>query len=155
VTQAGEADRHGSKSAAAFRTTGEAAKELDVPTYVLRFWESKFPQLQPLKRGGGRRYYRPEDIDLLRRIRHYLYEERYTVRGVQKLLRERAPRGREPVGAEMPAGLFAFPADDAPAPAADLAADPGPSREALHAALVEVRRDLLQIRALLDELMPR
>lgn len=76
------------KSAAAFRTISEVASQLDVPQHVLRFWESKFSQIKPLKRGGGRRYYRPEDIDLLRSIRELLYTEGYTIRGVQKLLRE-------------------------------------------------------------------
>lgn len=76
------------KSAAAFRTISEVAGQLDVPQHVLRFWESKFSQIKPLKRGGGRRYYRPEDIDLLRSIRELLYTEGYTIRGVQKLLRE-------------------------------------------------------------------
>src|SRR5918911_1176270 len=74
------------KSDTAFRTIGEVAESLDIPAHVLRFWESKFPQLKPLKRGGGRRYYRPEDIQLLRRIRQCLYQEGYTIRGVQKLL---------------------------------------------------------------------
>ncbi|MFP4126771.1 MAG: MerR family transcriptional regulator [Alphaproteobacteria bacterium] len=67
----------------------EVAHELDVAQHVLRFWESKFPQVKPLKRGGGRRYYRPEDVELLRRIRGLLYEEGYTIKGVQKLLRTR------------------------------------------------------------------
>jgi DNA-binding transcriptional MerR regulator len=75
------------KSAAAFRTISEVAGELDVAQHVLRFWESKFPQVRPLKRGGGRRYYRPEDVDLLRQIRSLLYEEGYTIKGAQKLLR--------------------------------------------------------------------
>src|ERR1700733_9751382 len=79
------------KSAAAFRTISEVAQELDVPQHVLRFWESRFPQLKPLKRGGGRRYYRPEDVVLLRRIRQCLYQEGYTIRGVQKLLGGAAP----------------------------------------------------------------
>ena len=74
------------KRAAAFRTIGEVAGELALPAHVLRFWESKFPQLQPLKRSGGRRYYRPEDVELLRRIRRHLYDEGYTIRGVQSLL---------------------------------------------------------------------
>ncbi len=74
------------KSAAAFRTIGEAADELDLPAHVLRFWETKFPQLKPVKRTGGRRYYRPEDILLLRRIRQWLYQDGYTIRGVQQLL---------------------------------------------------------------------
>ena len=80
--------RRGDKSAAAFRTISEVAAELDVPQHVLRFWESKFTQVKPLKRGGGRRYYRPEDIELLRSIRGLLYGDGYTIRGVQKLLRE-------------------------------------------------------------------
>ncbi|HYM71970.1 MAG TPA: MerR family transcriptional regulator, partial [Stellaceae bacterium] len=78
--------RRASKRAAVFRTIGEVAEDLDLPAHVLRFWESKFPQLKPLKRGGGRRYYRPEDIALLARIRQCLYQEGYTIRGVQKLL---------------------------------------------------------------------
>src|SRR5258707_8642188 len=78
--------RRPAKSAAAFRTISEVALELDVPQHVLRFWESKFSQLKPLKRRGGRRYYRPEDIVLLRRIRQCLYQDGYTIRGVQKLL---------------------------------------------------------------------
>jgi DNA-binding transcriptional MerR regulator len=78
----------GRKSATAFRTISEVAGELEVPQHVLRFWESKFSQVRPLKRGGGRRYYRPEDIELLRSIRSLLYQEGYTIKGVQKLLRE-------------------------------------------------------------------
>lgn len=76
------------KSASAFRTISEVAEELDVQQHVLRFWETKFSQVKPLKRGGGRRYYRPEDIALLRRIRHLLYTQGFTIKGVQKLLRE-------------------------------------------------------------------
>jgi DNA-binding transcriptional MerR regulator len=82
------ATRSGTKSAAAFRTISEVADELEVPQHVLRFWETKFGQIRPLKRGGGRRYYRPEDIDLLRGIRDLLYGEGYTIKGVQRLLRE-------------------------------------------------------------------
>ena len=80
--------RAGGKSADAFRTISEVSDELEVPQHVLRFWESKFGQVKPLKRGGGRRYYRPNDIELLRRIRDLLYREGYTIKGVQKLLRE-------------------------------------------------------------------
>jgi DNA-binding transcriptional MerR regulator len=76
------------KSATAFRTISEVSTELDVPQHVLRFWETKFPQIRPLKRGGGRRYYRPEDVELLRRIQSLLYKEGYTIKGVQRLLRE-------------------------------------------------------------------
>jgi DNA-binding transcriptional MerR regulator len=72
----------------AFRTISEVAEEIDVPQHVLRFWESRFAQIRPLKRGGGRRYYRPDDVDLLRGVRHLLYGEGYTIRGVQRILRE-------------------------------------------------------------------
>ncbi|MDB5412271.1 MAG: MerR family transcriptional regulator [Rubritepida sp.] len=79
------------KSAQAFRTISEAADQLNVPQHVLRFWETKFPQLKPLKRGGGRRYYRPEDLSLLKRISDLLYTQGYTIKGVQRLLGEGEP----------------------------------------------------------------
>lgn len=82
------ATRSGGKSAEAFRTISEVAAVLDVPQHVLRFWESKFSQVRPLKRGGGRRYYRPEDVELLQSIRGLLYDDGYTIKGVQKLLRD-------------------------------------------------------------------
>ena len=75
------------KSPDAFRTISEVADDLDLPQHVLRFWETRFPQIKPMKRGGGRRYYRPEDIDLLKGIRHLLYDHGYTIKGVQKLLK--------------------------------------------------------------------
>lgn len=93
--------RAAGKSAAAFRTISEVSDELDVPQHVLRFWEGKFSQVRPLKRGGGRRYYRPEDITLLRRIRDLLYSEGYTIKGVQRLLRE--GRGKEEAAEEVQA----------------------------------------------------
>ncbi len=77
-----------SKSPDAFRTISEVADDLDLPQHVLRFWESRFNQIKPMKRGGGRRYYRPEDVDLLRGIKSLLYDEGYTIRGVQRLLKE-------------------------------------------------------------------
>jgi len=80
------------KAPDAFRTISEVAQELDVPQHVLRFWESRFREIKPMKRGGGRRYYRPNDLDLLRGIRHLLYSEGYTIRGVQRLLREQGLR---------------------------------------------------------------
>ncbi|MEO1089333.1 MAG: MerR family transcriptional regulator [Pseudomonadota bacterium] len=92
----------GLKSASAFRTISEVAAELEVAQHVLRFWESKFPQVRPLKRGGGRRYYRPADVDLLRQIRKLLYDEGYTIKGVQKLLKTRRSRDDEEVEAEAP-----------------------------------------------------
>lgn len=79
------------KSAQAFRTISEASEQLNVPQHVLRFWETKFPQLKPLKRGGGRRYYRPEDLALLKRIADLLYTQGYTIKGVQRLLAEGEP----------------------------------------------------------------
>lgn len=80
------------KSPEAFRTISEAAEEMGLPQHVLRFWETKFPQIKPLKRGGGRRYYRPQDIELLKGIRYFLYEEGYTIKGLQKLMKERGAR---------------------------------------------------------------
>jgi len=77
----------------AFRTISEAAEELDLPPHVLRFWETRFPQVKPLKRGGGRRYYRPADIELLQAIRTFLYDQGYTIKGVQRLLQEKGARG--------------------------------------------------------------
>ena len=76
------------KSPDAFRTISEAAEELDLPQHVLRFWETRFPQIKPMKRGGGRRYYRPEDVELLASIRHLLYGEGYTIKGVQRILKQ-------------------------------------------------------------------
>lgn len=75
------------KSPDAFRTISEVADDLDLPQHVLRFWETRFPQIKPLKRGGGRRYYRPDDVELLKGIRHLLYDHGYTIKGVQKLLK--------------------------------------------------------------------
>ena len=89
IDDPGEAGRlRARKAPTAFRTISEVADDLHIPQHVLRFWETKFPQLKPLKRGGGRRYYRPEDIALLRRISDLLYTQGYTIKGVQRLLRE-------------------------------------------------------------------
>ena len=76
------------KSPDAFRTISEVAELLDLPQHVLRFWETRFTQIKPMKRGGGRRYYRPQDVELIKGIRHMLYEQGYTIKGVQKLLRD-------------------------------------------------------------------
>src|SRR5687768_15361795 len=76
------------KSPDAFRTISEVAEDLDLPQHVLRFWETRFSQIKPMKRGGGRRYYRPQDVELIKGIRHMLYDQGYTIKGVQKLLRE-------------------------------------------------------------------
>lgn len=76
------------RAADAYRTISEVAEELDLPQHVLRFWETRFAQIKPLKRGGGRRFYKPDDVELLRTIRHLLYGEGYTIRGVQRILKE-------------------------------------------------------------------
>ena len=100
------------KAPDAFRTISEVAEELDLPQHVLRFWETRFSQIRPMKRGGGRRYYRPDDVDLLRGIRHLLYGEGYTIRGVQRILKDHGIKFVQSVwqaGAPQPAK----PADDA------------------------------------------
>ena len=105
------------KSAEAFRTISEVADDLGIPKHVLRFWEVKFAQIRPMKRGGGRRYYRPEDLELLKGIQHLLHREGYTIKGVQKILREQGVDGVKSRGRAMPregAG-DAVPAPEAPA----------------------------------------
>jgi DNA-binding transcriptional MerR regulator len=104
--------RRSRKSENAYRTISEVAGEIGVPAHVLRFWETKFPSVKPLKRGGGRRYYRPEDIEALRRIRNLLYEDGLTIRGVQKLLKTH--------GGKPPAGI-ASEAAPSPTPSAPVA----------------------------------
>lgn len=175
MSDAGEASSapRASKRASAFRTIGEVAEDLDLPAHVLRFWETKFPQLKPLKRGGGRRYYRPEDIVLLRRIRQCLYQDGYTIRGVQKLLGESPTLDIEPAEAAAPdeavsAATIAptllpeeatlFPLEPLPAPLPELAERAIPRRAArqlgpeTRAALEDLRRELLEIRALISQL---
>lgn len=104
------------KSAEAFRTIGEVAEELEIPKHVLRFWEGRFPQIRPMKRGGGRRYYRPEDMELLRGIRALLHAEGYTIRGVQKILREHGVDQVKAAACRKPEAEDAV-LDDAAAPA--------------------------------------
>lgn len=86
------------KSPDAFRTISEVADDLDLPQHVLRFWETRFAQIRPLKRGGGRRYYRPDDVELLRGIRHLLYGQGYTIKGVQRILKEQGVRTVQSIG---------------------------------------------------------
>lgn len=124
----------GAKSRAAFRTISEVASDLNVPQHVLRFWETKFSQLKPLKRGGGRRYYRPEDVALLHHIRSLLYGEGYTIKGVQRVLRQNGARP-----APEAAGPRVAPAAESPALTAR-------QRETLERALAELAaaRDILR-----------
>lgn len=139
--------RRQAKSAAAFRTISEVASELAVPQHVLRFWESKFSQIRPLKRGGGRRYYRPEDVTLLRRIRQCLYEDGYTIKGVQRLLREgqlKPPEQPEPMAIEEePPALETLPL---PLVAND--------RTDVKSVLREIRKELADLRELLRKVRP-
>ena len=154
------------KAPDAFRTISEVAQELDVPQHVLRFWESRFREIKPLKRAGGRRFYRPEDVDLLRGIRHLLYGEGYTIRGVQRLLREQGLSFVQEVwqsGAPQPSVAASEDADDGaeeperPAREAPTAAQPSaPTRTARGLPAEDVRkladvlRDLGECRKLLD-----
>src|SRR5437868_13146539 len=104
------------KAPDAFRTISEVADELDIPQHVLRFWESRFTQIKPMKRSGGRRYYRPDDVDLLRGIRQLLYGEGYTIRGVQRILREQGIKTVQNVtlGGAVPPSETGDTDDDAP-----------------------------------------
>jgi DNA-binding transcriptional MerR regulator len=146
-----------SKAAGAFRTISEVADELDVPQHVLRFWETKFLQIRPLKRGGGRRYYRPEDVELLRRIGQLLYREGYTIKGVQRLLREGQLRSEPkeykdtplPLGLEEPEPeLMAVPDEHDAAPSRRRSS--ASEVEQLRSLLSDVLEELEQIRDLLE-----
>jgi DNA-binding transcriptional MerR regulator len=143
------------KAPDAFRTISEVAEQLDVPQHVLRFWESRFPQIRPMKRGGGRRYYRPEDVDLLRGIRHLLYGEGYTIRGVQRILRDQGVgfvQGVWQAGAEQPSlspGDDDEAADDIAAVESEAPAKPERSRS-LFGALPSLRDRTVES----DEVVP-
>lgn len=144
LIEGGTRSRGVGKSASAYRTISEVSGELSVPQHVLRFWETKFSQVRPLKRGGGRRYYRPEDIALLRQIQKLLYEDGYTIKGVQRLLREgrsqppvprpasNPPERRQPVAAEPVEGGDSLP-------------------EPLRAELQSLLNELRQLRATLSD----
>jgi DNA-binding transcriptional MerR regulator len=150
------------KSPDAFRTISEAADELDLPQHVLRFWETRFSTIKPLKRGGGRRYYRPEDV-LLKGIRHLLYDQGFTIKGVQKILKDQGPRHVAAIGNGGSIEALPPPSPDEPddAPQPQLAAPAvrdenftppsgiaisGEARERLSAVL----RDLLECKRLLE-----
>lgn len=102
------------KAPDAFRTISEVADDLDVPQHVLRFWETRFAQIRPMKRSGGRRYYRPDDVDLLRGIRRLLYGEGYTIRGVQRILKEHGVKAVQAFADGAPLSLAPVPHDEAP-----------------------------------------
>jgi DNA-binding transcriptional MerR regulator len=155
------------KAPNAFRTISEVADELHIPQHVLRFWETKFPQVKPLKRGGGRRYYRPDDIALLRRISDLLYIQGYTIKGVQRLLREGGGRLSDDIPPPTPEERAAAELEAAPAPEPELPLPglapplpPGaarinvrpkidPETERLRSLLGDALRELEAIRALL------
>jgi DNA-binding transcriptional MerR regulator len=130
------------KSAAAFRTISEVAAILDVPQHVLRFWETRFAQVKPLKRGGGRRYYRPEDVTLLQEIRRLLYSEGYTIKGVQRLMKEGALKARLSDGGEAPQPLVA----SEPTHADERPSLPEPARAPIRAAIAELEAIRLALR---------
>jgi DNA-binding transcriptional MerR regulator len=159
------------KSPDAFRTISEVADDLDLPQHVLRFWETRFAQIKPLKRGGGRRYYRPDDVDLLKGIRHLLYGEGYTIKGVQRILKEDGIRFVQAIG-RGEQSVEAPPAGAAPEePDADeeIAAVPAPTSQGTKAAPPAARAaqqivssptgpalrqaDLARLRSAVDELL--
>jgi DNA-binding transcriptional MerR regulator len=155
------------KAPDAFRTISEVAVELEIPQHVLRFWESRFHEIRPMKRGGGRRFYRPQDVDLLRGIRHLLYGEGYTIRGVQRILREHGQRFVQNVwqpGAPQPTRMPADAASDEGAEQAE--AHASAPREPQHqpegagaadeqapaAAAAEPRLDVRKLEGVINEL---
>ena len=129
------------KAPDAFRTISEVAEELDIPQHVLRFWETKFAFIKPMKRAGGRRFYRPSDIAVLRGVRRLLHDEGYTIKGVQRLHREEGTKRLLEAGSG--AAL--------PKPAPE--ASPGGSKPQMRSALEEALADLLQAKARLDRLL--
>jgi DNA-binding transcriptional MerR regulator len=161
----GEVRARARKAPNAFRTISEVADELHIPQHVLRFWETKFPQVRPLKRGGGRRYYRPDDIALLRRISDLLYTQGYTIKGVQRLVREGGGRLSDDIPPAVPGERVEAdmeqdergPVEAAPQapsrarsepPPPDLPA-PNPEAERMRDALATTLRELEALRALL------
>ena len=137
------------KDADAFRTISEVAADLDLPQHVLRFWETRFKQIKPMKRGGGRRYYRPDDVKLLRGIRHLLYAEGYTIKGVQRILREEGNRFVVQVG-EGGSAAPALPVAGA-TPAVTLGEAKAATLHGPRAALRDALAELLECKRLLDQ----
>ncbi|MGY2050927.1 MerR family transcriptional regulator [Methylobacterium sp. JK268] len=142
TTLAAAGEPGGEKAPDAFRTISEVAEDLDLPQHVLRFWETRFSQIRPLKRGGNRRYYRPDDVDLLRGVRRLLYGQGYTIRGVQQILRERGMRFVQAVGRGEQVAPAAFAEAELPR---DAPAGP-PLAPEDRAALVRIHDDLVACR---------
>ena len=136
----------GEKSAHAFRTISEVAEDLDVPQHVLRFWETRFGQIRPVKRAGGRRYYRPQDVELVAGIRHLLHVQRYTIAGAQRVLKENGVRFVQAVGRGEAAA--AEPSHQE----AEAGIGGGALGDPARAALADALEDLRACRALLDDL---
>ena len=137
------------KSPDAFRTISEVAEDLDIPQHVLRFWETRFNQIKPLKRGGGRRYYRPDDVALLKGIRRLLYGEGYTIKGLQRILKEQGPRHVQAIGRGAPIG--AAPAAGPREAGAPAEAGPAPPAQG-RAAVPEGLDDVSILTAVMKEL---
>ncbi len=147
------------KSPDAFRTISEVAEDLDIPQHVLRFWETRFNQIKPLKRGGGRRYYRPDDVALLKGIRRLLYGEGYTIKGLQRILKEQGPRHVQAIGRGAPIGAMSgAAAAGAPTPGGqaampdDFADGPTEPRQPYRQAVPEGLDDVSILTAVMKEL---
>lgn len=123
------------KSKAAFRTIAEVAEELGVATHVLRFWETKFPQINPMKASGGRRYYRPDDVELVKMIKDFLYNKRYTIEGVQKIFKDKGIKAI--LGGEIQKDFFEIPEPEDATPAVEI-------KEVEICRLSEKQRQILQ-----------
>jgi DNA-binding transcriptional MerR regulator len=134
------------KAPDAFRTISEVSQDLDVPQHVLRFWETRFAQIRPMKRGGGRRYYRPDDVDLLRGIRHLLYGEGYTIRGVQRILKENGVKFVQTVWQEGAAQPARLPDDDVAEDGTEPAAEDAASARGLRGLLPSLRSKVMERR---------
>ena len=133
------------KGPEAYRTIREVADSMDLPQHVLRFWETRFPQIRPLKRAGGRRYYRPEDIERLRLIRRLLYDEGYTIKGVQKLFKEQGVQALSIAGEPAPAADVAM--GVRPNVASKVAEDDLAALRAALAEIVDAEQILAQVRS--------
>ncbi len=140
------------KAPDAFRTISEAAEDLDLPQHVLRFWETRFTQIKPLKRGGGRRYYRPDDVEFLRGLKHLLHAERYTIKGVQKIIKEQGIKAVQSAWKDVPVAAAAVQPAFVPAvramsaPSAPLPTSVRARLEAALAELMDCRRVITSFR---------